>query len=176
MELEAARNYATAIVETLHQPLMVLNDELQVITANRAFYEIFQIHPHQTEQQSIFALGNGDWDIPKLRSLLNDILLLDISVQDYELTQDFAHLGRRTMLLNACRIEQGNVGQMILIAIEDITERNLQKLQLVTKNQELSAAMTAYERANRSKSVFLGNRAMNYARLSMRLWAFRKFF
>jgi two-component system, chemotaxis family, CheB/CheR fusion protein len=157
MELEAARNYATAIVETLHQPLMVLNDELQVITANRAFYEIFQIHPHQTEQQSIFALGNGDWDIPKLRSLLNDILLLDISVQDYELTQDFAHLGRRTMLLNACRIEQGNVGQMILIAIEDITERNLQKLQLVTKNQELSAAMTAYERANRSKSVFLGN-------------------
>lgn len=157
MELEAARNYATAIVETLHQPLMVLNADLEVITANRAFYEIFQIHPHQTEQQSIFALGNGDWNTPKLRSLLNDILLLDISVQDYELTQDFAHLGRRTMLLNACRIEQGNVGQMILIAIEDITERNLQKLQLVTKNQELSAAMTAYERANRSKSVFLGN-------------------
>ncbi|MCX5934734.1 MAG: PAS domain-containing protein, partial [Pseudanabaena sp. LacPavin_0818_WC45_MAG_42_6] len=159
MELEAARNYATAIVETLHQPLMVLNADLEVITANRAFYEIFQIHPHQTEQQSIFALGNGDWNTPKLRSLLNDILLLDISVQDYELTQDFAHLGRRTMLLNACRIgiEQGNVGQMILIAIEDITERNLQKLQLVTKNQELSAAMTAYERANLAKSVFLGN-------------------
>ncbi len=157
MELEAARNYATAIVETLHQPLMVLNADLEVITANRAFYEIFQIHPHQTEQQSIFALGNGDWNTLKLRSLLNDILLLDISVQDYELTQDFAHLGRRTMLLNACRIEQGNVGQMILIAIEDITERNLQKLQLVTKNQELSAAMTAYERANRAKSAFLGN-------------------
>ncbi|MCL1490240.1 MAG: ATP-binding protein [Pseudanabaena sp. Salubria-1] len=157
MELEAARNYATAIVDTLHQPLMVLNAALEVITANRAFYQIFQMYPHQTEQQSVFALGNGDWDIPKLRSLLNDILLLDISVQDYELTQDFAHLGRRTMLLNACRIEQGNVGQMILIAIEDITERNLQKLQLVTKNQELSAAMAAYERANRSKSVFLGN-------------------
>lgn len=157
MELEAARNYATAIVETLHQPLMVLNADLEVITANRAFYEIFQIHPHQTEQQSIFALGNGDWNTLKLRSLLNDILLLDISVQDYELTQDFAHLGRRTMLLNACRIEQGNVGQMILIAIEDITERNLQKQQMVVKNQELSAAMTAYERANRAKSAFLGN-------------------
>jgi two-component system, chemotaxis family, CheB/CheR fusion protein len=157
LELGAARNYATAIVETLHQPLIVLNAELQVITANRAFYQIFQMHPHQTEQQSIFALGDGDWDIPKLRSLLNDILMMDISVQDYELTQDFAHLGRRTMLLNACRIEQGNVGQMILIAIEDITERNLQKQQLVTKNQELSAAMTAYERANRAKSVFLHN-------------------
>ncbi|TYQ23387.1 response regulator [Pseudanabaena sp. UWO311] len=157
MELEAARNYATAIVETLHQPLMVLNADLEVITANRAFYEIFQIHPHQTEQQSIFALGNGDWNTPKLRSLLNDILLLDISVQDYEVTQNFAQLGTRTMLLNACRIEQGNVGQMILIAIEDITERNLQKQQMVVKNQELSAAITAYERANQAKSVFLGN-------------------
>ncbi len=157
IELEAARNYATAIIETLHQPLIVLNDDLQVITANRAFYQIFQMQPHQTEQQSVFELGNGDWDIPKLRSLLNDILLLDISVQDYEVTQNFAQLGTRTMLLNACRIEQGNVGQMILIAIEDITERNLQKQQMVVKNQELSEAMTAYERANRAKSVFLGN-------------------
>ncbi|GBO53343.1 chemotaxis protein methyltransferase CheR [Pseudanabaena sp. lw0831] len=157
IELEAARNYATAIIETLHQPLIVLNADLQVITANRAFYNIFQMHPHQTEQQSIFALGDGDWDIPKLRSLLNDILMLDISAQDYELTQDFVRLGRRTMLINACRIEQGNIGRMILIAIEDITERNLQKQQMVVKNQELSEAMTAYERANQAKSVFLGN-------------------
>jgi two-component system, chemotaxis family, CheB/CheR fusion protein len=157
IELGASRNYATSIIETLHQPLVVLDADLQVITANRAFYQIFQMHPHQTEQQSIFALGDGDWNIPKLRSLLNDILLLDISVQDYEVTQNFAHLGTRTMMLNACRIEQGNVGQMILIAIEDITERNLQKQQLVTKNQELSEAMFAFERANLAKSVFLGN-------------------
>jgi two-component system, chemotaxis family, CheB/CheR fusion protein len=157
IELGASRNYATAIIETLHQPLMVLDADLQVITANRAFYQIFQMYPPQTEQQSIFALGNGDWDTPKLRSLLNDILLLNISVQDYEVTQNFAHLGTRTMLLNACRIEQGNVLQMILIAIEDITERNLQKQQMVVKNQELSEAMMAYERANQAKSVFLGN-------------------
>ena len=157
IELEAARNYATAIIETLHQPLIVLNAELQVITANRTFYKIFQMQPHQTEQQSIFAIGNGDWDIPNLRSLLNDILQLNIVVQDYELAQNFAQIGARTMLLNACRIEQGNVGQMILIAIEDITDRNHQKQQLVAKNQELSEAMTAYEHANQAKSVFLGN-------------------
>jgi two-component system CheB/CheR fusion protein len=157
IELEVSRNYATAIIETLRQPLVVLSADLQVITANSAFYQIFQVHPHHTEQQSIFALGNGDWDIPKLRSLLNDILLLDISVQDYEVTQDFAHLGKRTMLLNACQIDQGNVGKMILLVIEDITERNLQKQQLVNRNQALSEAMMAYERANRAKSIFLGN-------------------
>ncbi|MFN9817020.1 MAG: chemotaxis protein CheB [Pseudanabaena sp.] len=157
LELESSRNYATAIIETLRQPLVVLNADLQVITANSAFYQIFQIHPHHTERQSIFAISNGDWDIPKLRSLLHEILLLDISVQDYEVTQDFTHLGRRTMLLNACQIDQGNVGKMILLAIEDITERNLQKQQLVTRNQTLSETMIAYERANRAKSEFLGN-------------------
>jgi two-component system CheB/CheR fusion protein len=157
LELEASRNYATAIIETLRQPLVVLNAELQVITANRSFYQVFQIHPHQTEQRSIFSLGNGDWNIPKLRSLLDEILLLDLSVQDYEVTQDFANLGKRTMLLNACPIDQGNVGKMILIAIEDVTERNLQKQQLVTKNQRLSETMLAYEAANQAKSAFLRN-------------------
>ena len=157
IELEVSHNYAKAIIETLHQPLVVLNAELEVITANRAFYQVFQLYPLQTEGQSIFSIGNRDWDTPKLRSLLNEILRLDISVQDYEVTQDFAHLGRRTMLLNACQIEQGNASQMILIAIEDITERDLQKQQLITNNQELSAAMIAYEHANLSKSVFIRN-------------------
>ncbi len=157
IDLEASRNYATAIIETLRQPLVVLNAELEVITANRAFYQIFQMYPHQTEGQSIFALGNGDWNIPKLRSLLNEILMLDISVQDYEVTQNFVKLGTRTMLLNACQIDQCNIGKMVLIAIEDITERKLQKQLLITKNQELSKAMTAYATANRAKSIFLGN-------------------
>ncbi|NUN65281.1 response regulator [Pseudanabaena biceps] len=157
IELEVSRNYARAIIETLRQPLVVLNAELEVITANLAFYQVFQVHPLQTEGQSIFDIGNGDWDTLKLRSLLNEILLLDISVQDYEVTQDFTRLGRRTMLLNACQIEQGNESQMILIAIEDITERDLQRQQLIAKNQELSETMIACERANRSKSVFLRN-------------------
>lgn len=157
LELEASRNYATAIIETLRQPLVVLNAELQVITANRSFYQVFQVHPHQTEQRSIFSLGNGDWNIPKLRSLLDEILLLDLSVQDYEVTQDFANLGKRTMLLNACPIDQGNVGKMILIAIEDITERNHQKQLLVSKNQKLSETMLAYEAANHAKTTFLRN-------------------
>ncbi|NMF58762.1 CheR family methyltransferase [Pseudanabaena yagii] len=157
LALESARNYAHTIIETLRQPLIVLNSELTVITANRAFYEIFQMNPAQVEQQSIFELGRGDWDMPKMRSLLNETLLMDISVHDYEVTQNFSQLGTRTMLLNACQIEQSDIGKMILIAIEDITEQKLQKQQMLTKNQELSEAIIASEVANRAKSRFLGN-------------------
>ncbi|TYQ27664.1 CheR family methyltransferase [Pseudanabaena sp. UWO310] len=157
LELESSRNYAAAIIETLRQPLVVLNAEMQVLTANHAFYQIFQMSPSQTENQSIFTIGQGEWNIPKLRSLLTEILLLDITVQNYELTQNFPQLGNRTVLLNACQIDRPNIGQMILIAIEDITERNQQKLQLVIKNQELSTAMMLAETANLAKSEFMGS-------------------
>ncbi|WP_271251611.1 CheR family methyltransferase [Pseudanabaena sp. Chao 1811] len=155
--LESARNYANAIVETLRQPLIVLNFELQVITANCAFYETFQMTAAQIERQSIFDLGRRDWDIPKMRSLLNETLLMDISVHDYEITQNFSQLGTRTMLLNACQIEQSDIGKMILIVIEDITERKLQKQQMIAKNQELSEAIIASEAASRAKSKFLSS-------------------
>jgi two-component system CheB/CheR fusion protein len=157
IELEASRNYATAIIETLHQPLIVLNSQMEVVTANHAFYTVFQTTSHQTERQSIFALNQGAWNTPKLRSLLNEILLMDFTVQDYEITQNFPQIGTRTVLLNACQIDQPNTGQMILIAIEDITERNDQKQQLTVNNQKLSAAMITSEAANIAKSEFLGN-------------------
>ncbi len=153
--LESARNYTHTIIETLRQPLIVLNSDLTIITANRAFYDIFQMHPAQVEQQSIFEIGRGDWDMPKMRSLLNETLLMDISVHDYEVTQNFSQLGSRTMLLNACQIEQSDIGKMILIAIEDITERKLQQQQMLAKNQELLEAIIASESANRAKSRFL---------------------
>ena len=161
IQLEASGRYVTTIIETLRQPIVVLNSQLQVIMANKAFYQIFQLYPSQTNQQSIFVLGQNnrqaDWDIPTLRSLLNDILTHDITVQNYEISQKFSLLGDRTLLLNACQIEQVNTEKMILLAIEDITERKLQKQQLIIQNQELSEAIIASESANRSKSKFLGN-------------------
>ena len=157
IELSFSRNYANAIIETLRQPLIVLNVDLQVVTANHAFYRLFQMSEDQTEDQSLFDLGEGEWNIPKLRSLLNDILTFDISVQDYEITQNFTQIGTRTMLLNACQIEQANRGKMILIAIEDITERKLQKQQLMAQNQALLEAIAASKAANQAKSKFLGN-------------------
>ena len=155
--LEAARNYANAIIETLRQPLIVLDVEFRIITANRAFYEVFHVNSSEIERQSIFALGNKDWDTPKMRSLLNEILLMDISVHDYEVTQNFAQIGTRTMLLNACQIEQSDIGKMILIAIEDIAERTQHRKQLIAKNKELSEAITIAESANLAKTNFLGN-------------------
>lgn len=95
--------------------------------------------------------------MPKMRSLLNETLLMDIAVHDYEITQNFSQLGTRTMLLNACQIEQSDIGKMILIAIEDITERTQQKQQLIAKNQELLEAIITSEAANRAKSRFLGS-------------------
>jgi len=157
--LEASRNYATTIIETLHQPLIVLDPEFKVITANHAFYEVFKMNAAQVERQEIFSLGQKEWDIPKLRSLLNEILLLDITVQDYEVTQNFSQLGTRTMLLNVCQIDRPNmqIQKMILIAIQDITESKLQRQLLIAQNQELSEAKAAVEIASAAKSTFLGN-------------------
>ncbi len=165
IQLEESGRYVTMIIETLRQPIVVLNSQLQVIMANKAFYQIFQLQPSQTDQRLIFALGQEDgqkdgrtdWDIPPLRSLLNDILTDDIVVQNHEVSQKFSLLGDRTLLLNACQIERVNNDKMILLVIEDITERKLQKQQLLIKNQELSEAIIASESANRSKSKFLGN-------------------
>jgi two-component system CheB/CheR fusion protein len=102
-------------------------------------------------------LRQKEWDIPKLRSLLNEILLLDITVQDYEVTQEFSQLGTRSMSLNACQIDQPNMQKMILVAIEDITERNHQKQLMIVKNQELTEAIATSEAASIAKSKFLGN-------------------
>ena len=156
IELESSRNYVTAIIETLHNPFVVLNADLRIITANNAFYQVFHVIATQTERQSIFELGKGDWNIPKLRSLLNKILLRNVTIQDYEITQDFAEIGTRTMLLNARQIAQPNAEPMILLAIDDITERNIQKQQLLTHNKALSEAIAASDAANHAKSKFLG--------------------
>jgi two-component system, chemotaxis family, CheB/CheR fusion protein len=136
MLLEESRNYATAIVETVREPLVVLNTNLRVITANQSFYQIFQMLPAQTEHRSIFELGQGEWNIPQLRSLLEDILPNNNPLQNFEVAQDFAHLGHRTMLLNACQITQAGTGQMILLAIDDITARKQAEAQIQTTLHE----------------------------------------
>ncbi|MEB3179873.1 MAG: chemotaxis protein CheB [Nostocaceae cyanobacterium] len=116
-----ARDYAEAIVQTVRESLLVLNAEFQVVTANQAFYETFQVLPSDTEQCQIFELGNGQWNIPSLRSLLESMVNQNTQVQDFEVTHDFEHIGRKTMLLNARRMPPLDGRQLILVAIEDIT-------------------------------------------------------
>jgi two-component system CheB/CheR fusion protein len=121
IQLMQARDYAEAIVETVREPLLVLNQDLGVITANGSFYETFQVVPIQTEQRSIFELGNGQWNIPQLRSLLEEILASNTHFQDFEVEHVFEQIGRKVMRLNARKMPRIDDTQMILLAIEDIT-------------------------------------------------------
>ena len=123
-ESAAARRYAEATIRTARDPLVVLRADLRVNTANDAFYKTFQTTPEQTEGRLIYDLGNEQWKIPKLRLFLEDILPRNSIFNDFEVTHDFPHIGPRTMLLNGRRL-QLNEGAppMILLAIEDVTER-----------------------------------------------------
>ncbi|HEY9748522.1 MAG TPA: CheR family methyltransferase, partial [Allocoleopsis sp.] len=121
-QLIEARDYADAIVDTVWEPLLVLNGDLQVITANRSFYDMFQVSPGQTEQHSIFELGNGQWNIPQLRSRLAEILASNTQFQDFEVEHEFDQIGHKTMRLKARKMPKIDSTQMILLAIEDITE------------------------------------------------------
>jgi len=119
-----AREYAESIVETVREPLIVLDADLRVVSANRAFYHIFKTKPEETEGQLVYDIGNQQWDIPKLRELLEKILPNNSSFDNFEVEHDFPHIGKRVMLLNARLIPQPPAKpRIMLIAIEDITER-----------------------------------------------------
>lgn len=116
--------YAENIIATVREPLIVLDDQLRVISANAAFFRIFQVSEKNTIGQFIFDLGNQQWDIPKLRQLLNDVLSQNKVFNDYEVTHDFEDIGTKVMLLNAREINIKEIHtHRILLAIEDITER-----------------------------------------------------
>ena len=121
---EKAQKYATSIVETIREPLLVLTADLKVISANQSFYQTFQVAPKETEGRFVYSIGNHQWDIPALRRLLEEIVPQNSHFNDFEVDHKFPAIGRRRMLLNARRIyRQGKGTEMILLAIEDITER-----------------------------------------------------
>jgi len=138
-QLQEARDFADAIVETIREPLLVLDVELRVQRANRAFYRFFQVEPAHTERRRIFKLGDGQWNIPALRTLLEELLPTNHAFVDYEVDHTFPGIGHRIMLLNAQRVESA---QLILLAIEDITERKRaenEKQQLLEQREEFMA-------------------------------------
>ena len=108
------------ILDTIREPLLVLNPDLKVLAANRSFYKSFKVTQEETVGNLIYDLGNRQWDIPKLRMLLEDIIPKANKFDDYEVEHVFPGQGHKIMLLNARRIIHG--AQMILLAIEDITE------------------------------------------------------
>jgi PAS domain S-box-containing protein len=121
--LELARIYADSIVTTVREPLLVLDKDLRVVTANRSFYATFKVGPAETEGRAVYDLGDGQWDIPELRTLLEEIVPANNWFDDFEVVHEFEHIGRKTMLLNARRFPPEGPFTLLLLAIEDITER-----------------------------------------------------
>jgi PAS domain S-box-containing protein len=128
-ELQKALAYANDIIATLREPFVVLGPDLRVKTANRSFYESFQVLKEETANRSLYELGDGQWDIPALRTLLDEVLSLNNSVHDFEVEHDFPVLGQRTMLLNARRFPpESKNPELILLAIEDVTKDKQAKI------------------------------------------------
>jgi PAS domain S-box-containing protein len=125
-EIEDAREYAENIVETVREPLVVMDSDLKILTANHSFYDTFKVTPEDTIGNFIYDIGNRQWDIPKLRVLFEDILPHDTAFNGYEVEHNFPGIGRKFMLLNAREIVRKNIGShIILLAMEDITARKL---------------------------------------------------
>jgi PAS domain S-box-containing protein len=124
LRAQEALRYAESIIATVREPLVVLDASLKVISANRSFYKTFQVTPSETLRHAIYELGNGQWDIPQLQTLLEGILSEKEVVENFEVIHNFKDIGRKIMLLNGRRIYRKELGtQTILLAIEDITER-----------------------------------------------------
>ena len=122
--VEKARQFMEEALATVREPLLVLKQSLSVIYANPSFMKTFRVRIEETEGKFLHELGNGQWNIPKLRGMLDEVLSKDLPVVDFEVEHDFPSLGTKTMLLNARRIEDGhNDEPTMLLAIEDITER-----------------------------------------------------
>lgn len=129
-ELVEIYGYAEAIIETVRDPLVVLDKKLHVMTVNKAFFDFFQVTKESTYGKYIYDLNGGEWNIPELKKLLEDILPRNSHFNDYEVTHNFNKLGPKIMLLNARRVVlEENKTQLILLAIEDITEQKEQEKQ-----------------------------------------------
>ena len=123
-EPKDAQTLAEAIVNTIHEPLVVLDARFHVLAASRSFYETFQVDPDQTHGRLLYSLGDGQWDIPALRVLLETVIPEKIAMDGFEVTHDFPGLGHRTMLLNARKVLYDTSADIaILLAFTDVTDR-----------------------------------------------------
>jgi two-component sensor histidine kinase len=140
-ELEGHREYVEKLIDSIRESLVVLDWELRVRHANSVFYTTFQVNSAETEGRLIFELSNGQWDIPELRKLLEEVLPQEQSFDDFEVMHEFETIGYRHMILNARRLDHLN---LIVLAIEDVTGRDA-----VLRRQRVLAS----EMAHRVKNI-----------------------
>ena len=141
LEIQDALKCTETIMNTVRDPLLILYEDLRVALANTSFYQAFKVKPEKTVGELIYNLGNYQWDISKLRELLEDILPKTTSFDNFEVEHDFPDIGKRIMLLNACRIYlESNSTKLIILTIEDITDRKKIE-ELRKKIRELEARL-----------------------------------
>src|ERR1700679_3044280 len=125
-EPKDAQTAPQAIGNTIHDPLVVLDASFHVLAASRSFYEIFKVDPDQTHGRLLYSLGDGQWDIPALRVLLETIIPEKTAMDGFEVTHDFPGLGHRTMLLNARKVLYDTSADIaILLAFTDVTDQRV---------------------------------------------------
>jgi signal transduction histidine kinase len=147
-EIPLAQQLLLDILDTVREPLVVLDPEFRVTQANRAFFQTFRVAPEETIGEILFTLGNGQWNIAPLRELLYDRLPLEAQLYDCDVEHVFPGIGRKVMLLNARLVSPGpGVPRLILLAIEDVTERRYNEQRLAAQRREL-------ERSNEALEVF----------------------
>jgi two-component system CheB/CheR fusion protein len=147
--LAESYEYSQTIFATIHEPMVILDRFLHVKSANRSFYKKFGVTKEATEGMLLFELGNKQWEIPKLHGLLDTLLRKNISFENFEVARVFPNLGEKVMLLNANRIIQNTHGEkLILLAIEDITERAKQ-------HQKLNENLKTNIRIHRQDKILL---------------------
>jgi two-component system CheB/CheR fusion protein len=167
-QLNLSRLYAESIVKTIREPLVILNGNLQVKSANKSFYTYFKTTPEETEGKMVFELGNNQWNIPKLRKILEKILPEKLSIVDFEVSHEFPVIGFRTMLLNATQIFRNNLEEKsILLAFEDITEKKRINTDLKLFSKELEKKVL-----ERTYSLKKANAELNYSNESLEQFAY----
>ena len=153
--LQASIEVFDNFLDSIREPLVVLDSDLKVVKANHSFYRTFNVKPDETEGILIYDLGNGQWNIPRLRELLEDILPQNSLFHDFEVEHDFETIGRKVMHLNARRMyRKSNQTQLILLAIEDVTDREYYKrdLEALVKNRT-AELIVAREEAEKRKQI-----------------------
>jgi chemotaxis protein methyltransferase CheR len=152
---KASMEILNKILGSVREPILVLDSDLKVVKANRSFYQTFNVKPDATEGVLVYDLGNRQWDIPKLRDLLEGILPQNTKFHDFEVEHNFATIGRKIMHLNARRIYRAcNQTQLILLAIEDVTERENYKRHLEEMVEKRTAELkVAKDEAEKSKHL-----------------------
>lgn len=163
---ELALHYMKTLVEVTREPILILDSNLRVISANPMFYQSFQVSPKKTENVLLYHLGNGQWNIPKLKNLLEEILPRNKTVKDYEVTHIFETVGKKTILLNARQID---AVQLIILAMEDISDRKSfeEKLAKHAEDLEVKVAERTEELTARVEELESLNKTMVGRELKM---------